>query len=195
MSTSAGYDNAPELNKNLLTCQCATPALLADRTREECWYVVYTRARHEKRVAEQCGEHDITAFLPLYRVQHRWKQRRAEVVVPLFPSYVFVYIALANRLRVLGLSGVVSLVSFNGAPAAIPEQQIDFLKKAITLGTAEPYLYLHSGKRVRVTTGPLIGLEGIVREIKNRVQVIVSFQWMARSIAISLDPAEVEILA
>jgi transcription antitermination factor NusG len=156
------------------------------------WYVVYTRSRHEKFLAEQCTERGIPAFLPLYAVQRQWKQRRAEVLLPLFPSYVFVHIALPERLRVLSLPGVVSLVAFNGVPAAVPDSQIDALRRAITLGRAEPHIYLHSGRRVRVTAGPLIGLEGIIVEIKNRIHVIVSFEWMTRSVAISLDAADVE---
>jgi len=115
-------------------------------------------------------------------------------MLPLFPSYVFIHIALQNRFRVLGLPGIVSLVSFNGKPAVVPESQIETLKKAITLGRAEPHFYLHAGKRVRVAVGPLAGLEGIVVQIRNKTQVVVSFEWMARSVAISLDPADVESL-
>jgi len=167
---------------------------LPEQFHEECWYAVYTRTRHEKCVAEHCTQRGITAFLPLYNVQRRWKQRRAEVFLPLFPSYIFVHIALRDRVRILGLPGIVSLVSFNNVPAVVPESQIESLKRAIVLGKAEPHIYLHSGRRVRVTNGPLIGLEGIVVEIKNRVQVIVSFEWMARSVAISLDATDVETL-
>jgi len=130
----------------------------------------------------------------LYHVQRRWKQRLAEVLLPLFPSYLFVHIALHDRLRILGLPGIVSLVSFNNVPAVVPDSQIESLKHAITLGRAEPHVYLHSGKRIRVTAGPLVRLEGILVEVKNRVQVIVSFEWMARSVAISLDAADVEAL-
>jgi transcription antitermination factor NusG len=165
-----------------------------NRSDLHCWYVAYTRSRHEKYLAEQCTERGISSFLPLYAVQRRWKQRRAEVLLPLFPSYLFVHIALPERLRVLSLPGVVTLVSFNGAPAVVPDTQIDVLRRAITLGRAEPHLYLQSGRRVRVTAGPLLGLEGIVVEIKNRVHVIVSFEWMTRSVAVTLDAADVEAL-
>lgn len=167
---------------------------LSDNLGEEQWYVIYTRSRHEKNVAQQCREHGFDAFLPLYRVQRRWKQRVAAVMLPLFPSYVFIHIALQNRFRVLGLPGIVSMVSFNGKPAVVPESQINTLKKAITLGRAEPHFYLHAGKRVRVAVGPLAGLEGIVAHIRNKTHVIVSFEWMARSVAISLDTADVESL-
>lgn len=161
---------------------------------KENWYVAYTCSRHEKYLAEQCQQRGITAFLPLYAVQRHWKRRRAEVLLPLFPSYVFVKMALAERLRVLALPGMISLVSFQGAPAVVPDSQIEPLRKAVTLGRAEPCVYLQSGKRVRVTAGPLIGLEGVVHEVKNRVHVIVSFECMNRSVLISLDATEVAAL-
>lgn len=167
---------------------------LPKQLHEQFWYVVYTRTRHEKSVADHCGQRGVTAFLPLYHVQRRWKQRRAEVLLPLFPSYVFVHFALQDRVHILGMPGIVSLVSFNNSPAVVPEPQIESLKQAMALGRAEPHVYLHSGRRVRVTAGPLAGLEGIVVEVKNRVQVIISFEWMARSVAISLDATDVEAL-
>lgn len=165
------------------------------QTLEQNWYVAYTCSRHEKHLAEQCEQRGIAAFLPLYAVQRQWKQRRAEVLLPLFPSYVFVRMALAERFRVLALHGMVSLVSFNGLPAVVPDTQIEALRKAVALGRAEPCAYLRSGKRVRVTAGPLLGLEGIVQEIRNKISVIVSFEWMNRSVSISLDAAELEPLS
>ena len=125
-----------------------------DVLQKQSWYAVYTRTRHEKAVAEQCKQRGVIAFLPLYCVRHRWKQRFAEVLLPLFPSYIFVRIALEERLRVLSVPGIVSIVSFNGSPAVVPESQIDCLKRAISLGRAEPHAYLRSGKKVRVTAGP-----------------------------------------
>jgi transcription termination/antitermination protein NusG len=172
----------------------ASDAYSTEQSQERSWYVVYTRTRHEKSFAENCAQRGITAFLPLYHVLRRWKQRRAEVLLPLFPSYVFIQIALWERFQVLGVPGIVSLVTFNNVPAVVPPCQIEWLQRAVALGRAEPHVYLHSGRRIRVTSGPLVGLEGIVTQMKNRVQVIVSFEWMARSVAISLDAAEVEVL-
>jgi transcription antitermination factor NusG len=102
--------------------------------------------------------------------------------------------ALAERFRVLALPGMVSLVSFKGLPAVVPDTQIEALRKAVSLGRAEPCTYLQSGKRVRVTAGPLFGLEGIVSEVRNNVRVIVSFDWMNRSVSVSLDATELEAL-
>ncbi len=165
-----------------------------ESSHEQNWYVAYTCSRHEKYLAEQCEQRGIPTFLPLYAVQRHWKQRRAEILLPLFPSYVFVRMALAERFRVLALPGMVSLVSFKGVPAVVPEAQIEPLMKAVTLGRVEPWAYLQSGTRVRVTAGPLVGLEGIVLEVKDQVKVIVSFEWMTRSVSITLDAVDVEAL-
>src|SRR5215831_9453853 len=77
------------------------------------WVAAYTSARHEKTVARQLEDRSIEGFLPLYRSWHRWKDRRKLVELALFPSYVFVKIGALEKLRVLQVSGVVHLVSFN----------------------------------------------------------------------------------
>ena len=85
------------------------------------WYALYTRPRHEKRVSTQLGERHIESFLPSRCEVHRWKDRKKEVCLPLFPGYVFVRICLQDRLQVLQLPGVVRFVGFSGIPARVPE--------------------------------------------------------------------------
>src|SRR5215467_5847587 len=81
------------------------------------WYALYTCARHEKRVAEQIERRRFPCFLPLYRSVRRWKDRRKELQLVLFPGYVFVHMKLEDRSAVLQLPGVVRFVSFRGQPA------------------------------------------------------------------------------
>ena len=120
------------------------------------WYAAYTCPRHEKYVARQLDERCIDTFLPLYRSLRRWKDRRTQIELPLFPGYVFVHFDLQQRLRILELPGVVRLVSFNGQPATLPEYEIETLRKGLDLQIyAEPHPYLHVGRRVRVLHGPM----------------------------------------
>jgi transcription antitermination factor NusG len=81
------------------------------------WYALYTYPRHEKLVAQQIERRSFHCFLPLYRSVRRWKDRRKELELALFPGYVFVRMAFENRLQVLQMRGVVRMVSFNGQPA------------------------------------------------------------------------------
>ncbi len=53
------------------------------------WYAAYTCPRHEKYVARQLDERCIDTFLPLYRSLRRWKDRRTQIELPLFPGYVY----------------------------------------------------------------------------------------------------------
>ena len=115
------------------------------------WYAAYTAPRHEKRVTQQMDERQIHCFLPLYRSVRRWKDRRKQLDLPLFPGYVFVHLALRDRLRVLQLPGVVQLVSFCGKPAALPDAEIEALRNGLEGNVcAEPHPYLAVGRRVRI---------------------------------------------
>lgn len=160
------------------------------------WYALYTAPRHEKFVEEQMTRRGITCFVPLYRSMRRWKDRRKELALVLFPGYVFVKIALANRLQVLQLPGAVHLVSFNGQPAALPEEEIENLRTRLSgLRGIEPHPYLRVGRRVRVRSGPLQGLEGVIQRNKDHCRIVFSIHLIARSVAVEVDESDVECIA
>ena len=157
------------------------------------WYAAYTFPRHEKYVARQLDERSIDFFLPLYRSLRRWKDRRKQVELPLFPGYVFVHFDLQQRLRILGLPGVVRLVSFNGQPAMLPEHDIETLRKGLDLQIyAEPHPHLRVGRRVRVMHGPMAGTAGILVRKKEKFRLVISLEAIMRSIAVEVDAADVQ---
>lgn len=157
------------------------------------WYALYTCARHEKRVAEQIERRQLSCFLPSYRCVRRWKDRRKELELALFPGYVFVHMSLTSKLKVLQVPGAVRLVSFHGQPAALPAEEIEALRNRIS-GSAkiEPHPYLRAGRKVRVHSGPFQGLEGVIVRRKDRYRLIFSIDLIQRSLAIELDEADLE---
>jgi len=157
------------------------------------WYAAYTLPRHEKLVAQQLSQKSVDAYLPLYETIHRWKDRRARVELPLFPSYVFVQIPLCERLKVLEIASVIRIVSFKGQAAPLPDGEIETLKNALLHRKAEPYPYLVVGKRVRVKAGSLEGLEGIVVRRKGNLRIVVSLDSIMQSIALELDARDLDI--
>lgn len=160
---------------------------------EPRWYAAYTRAQHEKRVALQLAERVVEYYLPVYEAVHRWKDRRMRVQLPLFPGYVFIHIPLKNRLDVLRIPSVVRLVGFNGAPTPLPVEVIECLRRALDAGVcAEPHPFLRVGRRVRITAGSLIGLEGILKRWKGSVRVVLSIELIQRSILVDIESASVE---
>jgi transcription antitermination factor NusG len=162
---------------------------------ENRWYAARTKSRHEKKVAEHLAGKGITSFLPLYRAQHRWKDRVAKVDLPLFPGYIFVQCALKERLKVLEVPGVANLVSFKGEPAPLPEQEIETLRQGLSANLyAEPHPYLKVGRRVRIKGGPLRGLEGILeRKKEDSFRVVISIDLIMRSVLVEVAMGDVEL--
>jgi transcription antitermination factor NusG len=160
---------------------------------EPRWYAAYTSANHEKRVAIQLGQRSVEHFLPLYESVRRWKDRRMKLELPLFPGYVFVRMALRDRLKVLQVPGVACLVGFGGLPCALPETEIEAVQTCLARKAGlEPHPYVEVGRRVRVKAGPLCGLEGMVVRRKNRSRFVISLELIKRSVAVEVEALEVE---
>jgi transcription antitermination factor NusG len=158
-----------------------------------CWYAAYTRANHEKRVRDQLEQRSVESFLPLYVTSRRWKDRSMRLQMPLFPGYVFVRMALVDRLRVLQVPSVVRLIGFNGHLSPLPDEEIEGLKKGLAGGVpAEPHPFLTVGRRVRIKSGPLEGRQGILLRRKGMLRVVLSIDLIMRSIAVDMDVADVE---
>ena len=166
------------------------PALFAATV--PAWYAAYTHARHEKRVAQQLEERGIEHFLPVYRSTRKWKDRRKELDLVLFPGYVFVRVPVSQRLRVLQLPGVVRFVTFNGQPCPLVGSDIDALRNALVHGfRAEHHPYLNVGRRVKVVNGPLAGAQGILLRLKTNSRLVISIDAIMRSVALEIDEADV----
>jgi transcription antitermination factor NusG len=156
---------------------------------------VYTCANHEKRVAAELHARTVEHFLPLYRSVRCWKDRRVTLDLPLFPGYVFVHLALRNRLDVVKIPSVVRLVGFNGLPTALPDTEMEIMRSGLSDRLrAEPHPFLTVGRRVRVLSGPLAGLEGIVLERKKQLRFVISLDLIMRSVAVEMNAADLRSL-
>lgn len=156
------------------------------------WYAVYTRARHEKRVDEQLRRRSVEVLLPLYETVRRWKNGRHRVQFPLFPGYAFVHIALKDRLEVMKVPGVVRLVGFDGNPVALPDEEMEGLRRCLAEGIeALPHPYLTVGRRVRMVSGPLRGMRGILVRRKSGFRMVVSLDLIMRSMIADVDIADI----
>lgn len=159
------------------------------------WYAAYTYPRHEKSVFEQLAQKSVECYLPLYEEVHRWTDRNVRVQLPLFPGYVFVHIPLCERKKVLSVGSVVRILSFNGRPVPLPESEIENLRKSLAHGRVEPFpYYLCKGDRVRIKSGALQGLEGIVERQKGKSRIIISINAIMNSVAVDLEAEDLEPL-
>ena len=179
-----------------LTIGQAEPTLpLGSRTRieyfEPHWYAAYTCANHEKGVTQQLERRSVECFLPLYESVRRWKDRRVRLQLPLFPGYVFVRLALRDRLQVLEIPSVVRLVGFDGHPTPLPIEEIETIRTCLARRQLmSPHRYLRRGQQVRLLSGPLEGLTGTVVRQKNRTRFVISLELLMRSVAVEIDSAD-----
>lgn len=160
------------------------------------WFAIYTMARHEKRVAQYLGLKEIEHYLPLYRVQRRWNDgSKVALDLPLLPGYVFVRIGGRERVRVLEVPGVVKFVTGTGTvPVALSDGEINAVRSGVEQGRAEPFLTLPVGRRARISSGPLRGMEGVVVRWKSAFRVVVTLELLMRRISVEVDRGDLEPL-
>ncbi len=159
------------------------------------WYAIYTKPRNEKKVAELLGRDGIQHYLPLFRREKKWSDRKKMVDEPLFSSYVFVYIEEKEHLPVLRTPGVVRFVMFEGKKVPLPEIQIEAIRKFCETGEE---LLLNEqeytvGKKVRVIRGDLKGLEGRLVQILGKQRVKVEIDAIRHTIFVRIPMGSLEI--
>jgi len=170
-------------------------ALAADEPRQ--WYVFCTKSRHEKLVYRTLEGTGVESFLPLRSVLSQWKDRRKLVEQPLFPGYLFVRSARTQLAALCETRGVAYVLGSEGNPTAVREEQVEAVRRMTGCDqSVEPWPYLTEGKHIRVTAGPLAGLEGLIAgAIKSgRCHLVVSIELLGRSVAVELDGRCVEVI-
>ena len=170
---------------------------LAENQLAQKWFAVYTSPRHEKRVSQYLGQKEIEHYLPLYRTQRKWKDgSKVTLNLPLFPGYLFVHIRKSERVPVLQVPGVLSLVGGTGRqPASLPEAEINALRSGLPLRRAEPHPLLTVGQRARIRSGALAGKEGVLVRRKNSLRLVLTMELIQRSVAVEVDESELETLS
>jgi transcription antitermination factor NusG len=161
------------------------------------WFAIRTRPRHEKAVVKQLESARVEAFLPLCTEMRAWSDRRKEVNFPLFPGYAFVRFANSShtRLLVFQASGVIGFVGPNNKATAIPAQQIGALRSLVNAQVDfRRHPYLNVGQRVRIRSGALQGLEGVLVRVANDQSLVVSVDLIHKSVAIRLEGYDVASL-
>jgi transcription antitermination factor NusG len=157
------------------------------------WFAVFTAPRHEKRVEEHLRVRDIESFLPLCQTQRQWKDRSKGMLhLPLFSSYVFVRIGCGERLPVLSVPGVISIVGGGRESMSVDDAYIDFLREGLRQGKIEPYPYLTSGTKVRIRSGVMAGMEGILIRKKSDFRVVLTLELIMKSVKVEVEMDDVE---
>jgi transcription antitermination factor NusG len=159
------------------------------------WFAVQVRTQREEGVACYIEGKGYEWFLPTYKRRKLWSDRIREVKVPLFPGYLFCRFNPQDRLPILKTPGVIQIVGYNRVPIAVDEEEVAAIQRLVASGVPnQPWPYLAVGDRVRIESGPLRGLEGILANLRGNNRLVLSVTLLQRSVAVEIDSMFVESL-
>ncbi len=152
------------------------------------WFAIRTRSRYESQTVLGMKGKGYEPFFPVARTRRRWSDRVVYADVPLFPGYVFCRLDLEYRLPILTTPGVVSIVGLGPNPCPVEDSEIRAIEALQESGlAAEPWPYLNTGDRVRVTRGSMEDVEGILVKKKDQWRMVISVNLLQRSVAVEID--------
>ena len=160
------------------------------------WVVLWTRSHCEQLVHDQISAHGFCVFLPTIRMWSRRKGARQTITVPMFPGYVFLRHAV-DKLSYVTIAKSRGLVKILGDRwdrlAPVPVAEIEAIKRVSGCDApVMPFPYLREGQQVRITHGPLAGLEGILVQMKpSKGLLVLSVDILRRSVAVEVDCTQV----
>ena len=170
------------------------PASVAARSlATDKWYVLHTKSRQEKTVAEQLVARRVRHFLPLVERVHFYGKRKAVVSLPLFPSYVFLHGTAEQAYEVDRTRRLVRIIAVDD------QQQIEWELQNLRMALEEkapldPYPYLKKGIRAEVKSGPLAGLQGVVEDRPRPDRLILQIDMLGRALSLEIEGALLEPL-
>ena len=138
------------------------------------WYVVYTKPKWEKRVAEQLNRLDINCYCPLIKKTKQYSDRKKKVELPLFNHYVFVQLADKDRNLVFLSPGVVRYLFWLGKHAIVKNEEIDTIKDWLSKDNEEINITQYNiGETIKVNSGPFLNQNAVIKEVTNSHYVLV----------------------
>ncbi len=139
------------------------------------WYVLYTKPKWEKKVAEQLKRSNINCYCPVIKKVHQYSDRKKKVEVPLFNHYVFVQLPEKDRNLVFLSPGVIRYLFWLGKHAIVKDEEINTIKKWLDSGdnsdiSVEQY---NIGETIKVNSGPFMDQKATIQEITNTHYILV----------------------
>jgi transcription antitermination factor NusG len=139
------------------------------------WYVVYTKPKWEKKVAERLNEIGVVAYCPLISKTSQWSDRKKIISVPLFNSYIFVHIEEKERNKVFEVVGAVRYLFWLGKPAIVKDSEIVTIQEWLS-APADFEISLDQwkkGDKIVLESGPFVSQSAIIQEVKGNHYILI----------------------
>lgn len=160
---------------------------------EPAWHVAHTRPRCEKKLAEFCAREGFSATLPLYRSVKKYPGKVVTFEKPLFPNYLFLKLQPYQRKKVYQSDYVANLLDVPDQ-IAFQEQLDDILAALETDYEICVLPHIATGKRVKIVSGPLRGMEGCVEDRQGRFVVLLRLDFIGQSAGVKVEASDLEVI-
>jgi transcription antitermination factor NusG len=170
----------------------ANPAISPPVTQTAQWFALVVKPRFDKAVAQALESKGYETLVPVYKKSHRYGGRSKHFELPLFPGYVCCRFDVQARLPILTTPGVIRVLGVRNGPIPLSDREINSLQAAIKSQLpVQPYPFVNAGQRVRINSGVLAGVEGIVLGIKGELRLVLSITLLQRSVLLEIDRDQV----
>lgn len=161
---------------------------------EHPWRVLHVIANHEKRVVQHLASRSLEHYLPLYGQKSRWSDRTVALERPLFPGYVFTRFSAPERIAVISMPGVLSLLG-DGDLGTVSADEITRIREGLAAGhLLRPHPPIGMGTRVRVRNGVFEGAEGLVMELRGECKVILTMKAIHQCFSLCVESCDLEVV-
>lgn len=172
---------------------CMSDTLHMSSTPMAKWFVLHTKSRQEKALAESLDAMRVRYFLPLVDQVRIHGGRRARVQLPLFPGYLFLHGSRDDAFTSDRTRRVAQIIE-------VPDQQrlteeLNNIRLALSSSQPmDPYPYLKTGVRVVVRCGPLQGMTGMVESRTQLNRLILQVDVLGQACSLEVDGAILDVL-
>ena len=157
----------------------------------EKWTVIHTKPRREKKLAKFLKEKGITYFLPLNNSEKEYKYRKITFTKPLFSGYMFALLDEKKKSEIVITGHIANFLKTQSEKELLEDlHQIyqSFVKGAVF----EHHPFVEVGKRVKIKSGPFVGLTGFVTESENKI--ILQVRFLRKAVSITVEPNQIELI-
>jgi transcription antitermination factor NusG len=159
-----------------------------------CWFIFYTRPRTEKIIRDELSRNGYENYLPTTKTTKIWKNRQKKIIEKaLFPGYIFVYIQECEIYKIVRFDKIVTYLHVSRVPSVIDSDEIERLKKLIEFGQdINTIIQFSLNKKVRIISGPLLGVEGILIKQKGKMRFGIQIEHINQALTVEIDINQIE---
>jgi transcription antitermination factor NusG len=133
------------------------------------WYVLYTKPRHEKKLADRLQSEGFTVYCPTKKTTKQWSDRKKVVEEALFPSFIFIQCQEHERDQVFVHVSALRYLYWLKKPAIVRSEEVESIRHWMGEVNHASVIVesIPVGSKVRLGAGPLMGQVGKVKEYRN----------------------------